>query len=258
VAITNCLNFGNPYKPEVYWTFEEAIQGIGDACRALKTPVTGGNVSLYNEHPDGAVFPTPTIGMLGVVEDLPTQATSAAFQAPGDAVLLLTPSGWTHPQNIDGTEYLARIHGRTAGDAPHLDLGEEVAVQEATQDLIRSGLVNHAHDVADGGLAICLAESSIHGMLGADLTLPETTSASLAAALFGEAQSRIVVSVAPEKKRAAYEAIGAHGGVQMHDLGVVTDGHFRLTTGGAQVVHVPVDELAQAYHRALPDAMQVA
>ncbi|MFO8098056.1 MAG: phosphoribosylformylglycinamidine synthase subunit PurL, partial [Salinibacter sp.] len=159
VAITNCCNFGNPHDPEMYWTFAEAIDGMSDACRALGTPVTGGNVSLYNEHPEGAIFPTPTIGMLGVVDDLETQPTTADFKQPGDVLFLLHPSGWVHPDSIGGTEYLSFVHDRTTGDAPHLDLDEEVAVQAATRALIREGIVQHAHDISDGGLAVSLAES---------------------------------------------------------------------------------------------------
>ena len=255
VAITNCLNFGNPYKPEVYWTFEQAIHGMSDACEALETPVTGGNVSLYNEHPEGAVFPTPTIGMLGVVDDLDVQPTTAAFQNPGDVVFLLTPSSWTHAQTIGGTEYLARMHGKTAGDAPHLDLDEEVAVQAAVQELIRTGIVQHAHDVSDGGLAVCLAEAAIHGGRGANLTLPDAGGARLDAVLFGEAQSRIVVSVAADDVPAFHEHMRGHE-VQTHQLGTVTDGAFRLTVGNARIAEVPVENLAERFSRAIPDAMR--
>ena len=255
VAITNCLNFGNPYKPEVYWTFEQAIRGMSDACEALETPVTGGNVSLYNEHPEGAVFPTPTIGMLGVVDDLEVQPTTAAFQHPGDAVLLLTPANWTHPQTIGGTEYLARIHDPTTGDAPHLDLDEEVAVQEATQALIKAGFVQHAHDVSDGGLAVCLAESALHGGYGADLTLPDAPHTRLDAMLFGEAQSRIVVSVREDDREAAEDLMEQHRGVQWHVLGTVTSDTLRVTVQGTTVVDAPVETLEAVYQDAIPSAM---
>ena len=255
VAITNCLNFGNPYKPEVYWTFEEAIRGMGDACRALKTPVTGGNVSLYNEHPEGAVFPTPTIGMLGVVDDLDVQPTTASFQNEGDVILLLTPAGWTHPEAIGGTEYLSHVHGKTTGDAPHLDLDEEVAVQAAMQSLIHNGLVQHAHDVSDGGLAVCLAESALHRGMGANLNLPDAPSTRLDAVLFGEAQSRIVCSVSSEAVEAVYDHLNTHAAVDVHRLGAVTKGPFRVTLNGVTVIEASVDRFASAYHRAIPDAM---
>ncbi len=160
LAITNCLNFGNPYKPDVYWVFKEAVGGMGDACRALNTPVTGGNVSFYNENPENAVFPTPTIGMLGLIEDIDKRVT-APLKAAGDTVYLLTPAAWVHKNAIDGSEYLSWVHKKTAGDVPHFELDEEVAVQEALYALIQEGVVKSAHDVSDGGLAICLAESVI-------------------------------------------------------------------------------------------------
>jgi len=254
VALTNCCNFGNPHDPEAYWAFAEAIGGMGDAGRALGTPVTGGNVSLYNEHPEGAIYPTPTIGMLGVVDDIDTQPTSAALQEEGDALFLLTPSDWCHPEQTDGTEYLSTVHGRTTGDAPHLDLDEEVAVQSATQALIREGLVQHAHDVSDGGLAVCLAESVIHSDgLGLEAALP--AAARLDAALFGEAQSRVVLSVRPDDAPALHAALTDHDGVRAHRLGAVTTGSLRLTVGDETVLDASPPTLAAPYEAAIPDAV---
>jgi len=254
VAITNCCNFGNPHNPEVYWTFAEAIRGMGDACRALGTPVTGGNVSLYNEHPEGAIYPTPTIGMLGLVDDIETQPTTAALQQPGDMLFLLTPSGWTHPRGIGGTEYLSTVHDRTTGDAPHLDLDEEVAVQSATQALIREGIVQHAHDVSDGGLAVCLAESVIHSDgLGLEATLPDADR--LDAALFGEAQSRVVLSVQPDDVAALESTLSEHNGVQPHRLGTVTTGRLRVTINGEASLDVPRGALTTPYENAIPEAV---
>jgi phosphoribosylformylglycinamidine synthase len=257
VAITNCCNFGNPHNPEVYWQFAEAIGGMGDACRALGTPVTGGNVSLYNEHPEGAIFPTPTVGMLGVVDDLETQPTTTDLKQAGDVLFLLTPAGWTHPDGIGGTEYLSYVHDRVAGDAPHLDLDEEVAVQAATRALITDGLVQHAHDVSDGGLAVCLAESVLHSDgLGAEVALPAADGARLDAVLFGEAQSRVVVSTRPGDVDALEAHLADHDGVQGHRLGpVVTDGGLRLTVGGEAVVDAPTDALATPYTTAIPNAV---
>jgi phosphoribosylformylglycinamidine synthase len=256
VAITNCCNFGNPHNPEVYWTFAEAIGGMGDACRALGTPVTGGNVSLYNEHPEGAIYPTPTIGMLGLVDDIETHPTTAALQNEGDVLFLLTPSGWTHPDGIGGTEYLSTVHDRITGDAPHLDLDEEVAVQDATRALIREGLVHHAHDVSDGGLAVCLAESVIHSDgLGADVTLPATDEHRLDAALFGEAQSRVVLSVRPGDVASLEKMLSDHDGVQAHRLGPVTTGPLRVAAGGTTVIDTPHATLAAPYEDAIPDAV---
>jgi phosphoribosylformylglycinamidine synthase len=256
VAITNCCNFGNPHNPEMYWQFAEAIGGMGDACRALGTPVTGGNVSLYNEHPEGAIHPTPTIGMLGVVDDLETQPTTADFKQEGDVLFLLTPSAWTHADRIDGSEYLAFVHDRTTGDAPHLDLDEEKSVQAATRALITKGLVQHAHDVSDGGLAVCLAESAIFSDgLGADLSLPAAPDTRLDAALFGETQSRVVLSVRPGDADALQDTLAPHDGVQAHRLGPVTPGALRLRIGDTPVLNANPTALATPYETAIPSAL---
>ena len=256
VAITNCCNFGTPHNPEVYWTFAEAIGGMGDACRALGTPVTGGNVSLYNEHPEGAIYPTPTIGMLGVVGDIRAHPTTAALQTEGDMLFLLTPSGWTHPGGTGGTEYLSTVHNRITGDAPHLDLDEEVAVQEATRALIHEGMVQHAHDVSDGGLAVCLAESVIHSDgLGLAVDLPPCDGR-LDAALFGEAQSRVVLSIPAHKTSDLRTLLDARPGVQSHRLGTVTDGRVTLRANGRSLLRTRGTALARPYETALTQAME--
>lgn len=254
LAITNCLNFGNPYKPEVYWVFKEAVGGMGDACRALGTPVTGGNVSFYNENPDSAVFPTPTIGMLGLVEDLDAHGTTADFKAEGDTIYLLTPASWQHHNDLGGSEYLASIHGKTAGDAPHFDLDEEAAVQAAMLALIRAGLVRSAHDVSDGGLAVCLAESVLFADdLGADINL-ETDLARLDALLFGEAQSRIVFTAAADQAEAVQEML--HGkAVQAQPIGTVTGNGLHIRANGETLIQLAADALRAPYEEAIPARM---
>jgi len=255
LAITNCLNFGNPYKPEVYWTFARSIEGMGDACRALGTPVTGGNVSFYNEHPEGAVYPTPTIGMLGLVEDVEQHATTAAFQDAGDAIFLLTPAAWAHRNDIGGSEYVAHVHNQVTGNAPHLDLDEEVAVQRAMLQLIREGLVASAHDVSEGGLAVCLAESAIFAeTLGADVNL-EVGDVRLDGVLFGEAQSRIVFSV-PASEANAVSAWMDGQPVQALPIGTVTDGPLRISVNDRPVVEAAPSEVAKRYEEAIPSRMQ--
>lgn len=254
VAVTNCLNFGNPYKPEVYWVFKEAVGGMGDACRALGTPVTGGNVSFYNENPKSAVFPTPTIGMLGLVNDVEQDATTSDFKSAGDAIVLVSPGAWVHADRIDGSEYLATVHGRTAGDAPHLDLDEELAVQQTCLAAIRSGMVSSAHDVADGGLLVTLAESCISADgLGADIEL--NIDGRLDAALFGEAQSRIVLSLAAADVT-TLEAMARERGAQVTLLGQVT-GNGRLTVSGPDgtLVSTEVSDLRNRYHATIPGYM---
>ena len=250
VAITNCLNFGNPYKPEVYWVFKEAVGGMGEACSAFETPVTGGNVSFYNENPEGAVFPTPTIGMLGIVEDTRRDTTTVPFKNEGDAVYLLSPATWVHREDIGGSEYLAVVHGRTAGDAPHLDLDEERAVQETMLRLIRSGVVRSAHDVSDGGLAVCLAECVLHSDgLGAEIELDQGK-LRLDAVLFGEAQSRIVFTAAPGAD------LSTGDGVQVTRIGTVTRGRLRVRAGGEAVVDAAAEDLAAPYNSTIPSYMQ--
>ena len=256
LAITNCLNFGNPYKPEVYWVFKEALGGMGDACRALGTPVTGGNVSFYNENPESAVFPTPTIGMVGLVEDIDRDTTTVPFRAAGDSIYLLSPESWRHRNDIGGSEYLAWIHKRTDGDAPHLDLAEEKAVQHAMLGFIRAGLVQSAHDLSDGGLAICLAECVLHARhLGADITLDGETGIRTDALLFGEAQSRIVLSARPEADAALARRANA-AGVQLTRIGVVTHGPLRIVKDDVLLVDVSGPELHAIYENAIPNLMK--
>lgn len=255
MAITNCLNFGNPYKPEVYWTFEQAIRGMSDACEALETPVTGGNVSFYNEHPEGAVFPTPTIGMLGIVDDVAEHSTTSAFRGEGDVLFLLTPDAWTHRNDIGGSEYLASLHGMTTGDAPHLNLAEEHAVQHAMLALIREGCVQHAHDVSDGGLAVALAESAIHGGMGANVDLGPPDELRTDAVLFGEAQSRITFSTTADDADQAERVLADHPGIGVHRVGTIGGDHLRLELGGATLLNVPVERLTTTYESAIPDKM---
>ena len=170
-------------------------------------------------------------------------------------LFLLTPSGWTHPTAIGGTEYLSTVHDRITGDAPHLDLDEEIAVQAATQALIRNGIVQHAHDVSDGGLAVCLAESVIHSDgLGLTADLP-TSDGRLDATLFGEAQSRVVLSGRPGDAAALEATLSEHDGVQAHRLGTVTDSGVRLTVGDAPVLDTDRAALAAPYEEAIPDAV---
>ena len=257
MALTNCLNFGNPYNPEVYWTFEEAVAGIGDACRALQTPVTGGNVSFYNEHPEGAVYPTPVIGMLGLVEDVREHPTTVGFEEGGDVVFLLTPEAWQHARATSGSEYLARRHGRTTGDAPALDLEEERAVQQALLALIRGGYAKSAHDVSDGGLAVALAESVIHasGGRGAAVELFPETDPRLDALLFGERQSRVVFSTSRGDAEMVGDVLTGRG-VRAEAVGRVTDaGQLRLEVSGETVLNARRGALAAAYEEAIPAVM---
>jgi phosphoribosylformylglycinamidine synthase subunit PurL len=198
VAITNCLNFGNPYNPEVYYQFVYALKGMSDACLKHGTPVTGGNVSFYNQSEDGPVYPTPTIGMLGVLDSINDKMT-LDFKATDSLIYMLG----AHKDDIHCSDYLHHICGVTHSPAPSIDLEEEFAVQQKVLSLIKNKLIMSAHDVADGGLFITLLESAMPNGIG--FTIKTSDAIRKDAYLFGEAQSRVVVSAAKEHQ-AAFEA----------------------------------------------------
>src|SRR5216117_2002441 len=193
LAVTDNLNFGNPYKPENFWQLREAVEGIAEACRAFGTPVIGGNVSLYNENPAGVVDPTPTIGMVGLIDE-ERHITTQWFKNADDVVILAGQAG----NELGGSQLLKVCHGRKQGPPPRVDLELEIKVQNAVRDLIREGLAKSAHDCSEGGLAVALAECCFHPekLFGAEINLKagDTTGATV---LFNESQSRVVISVAP-------------------------------------------------------------
>ncbi len=214
-AVTNCLNFGNPYIPEVYWQFVNAIQGMGKACEALGTPVTGGNVSFYNQSTDGgAVFPTPTIGMIGLIEDKEL-VTTLDFKKSGDRIYVIGEM----KNDISSSEYLVNYHGVNKSSAPYFDLTTEVNVQNAVKDLISEQVVSSAHDISEGGLFITLLESAMAGKKGFEIeTDPDIRKDAF---LFGEAQSRVVVTVKQSKEDEFLDVINRHD-VDFSCIGVVT------------------------------------
>jgi len=245
MAITNCLNYGNPYKPEVYWTFKESLAGMGDACRKLNTPVTGGNVSFYNENPESAIFPTPIIGMLGVIEDVEKHKMSPSFKKEGDIILYVGA-----PRiGLGGTEYLKVIHGLTTGDAPILDLDVELKVQETVLEAITSGLVTAAHDISDGGLAVTIAEMGIFGSLGAQIDL-SVLSGSIHEMWFSEAQSGIILTCQPNQKEPLMKHL-SQGGVDVAQIGTVQGDALNFEGVGS----VSLDQLHNIYESAIPKAM---
>jgi len=221
VAITNCLNFGNPYVPEVYWQFVQAIKGMGEACTKFDTPVTGGNVSFYNQSSDeGPVFPTPTIGMLGVLDDASTIMT-ADFKQPGDLIYLIGES----VNDIASSQYLASYHKISASPAPYFDLEKEYATHQVIKALIREQVLQSAHDVADGGLFIALVESALpfkHGF-----KIESDDSIRKDAFLFGEAQGRVVVSISPENQQRFVEMM-ATSEIEFSLLGTVEEGYLTV------------------------------
>jgi phosphoribosylformylglycinamidine synthase len=223
-AITNCLNFGNPYNPESYWQFVGAIKGMSAACLKFETPVTGGNVSFYNQTvmngKEVPVFPTPTIGMIGIVPDK-EKVMTLDFKQKGDLIFLIG----NYTEDIASSEYLASYHGIKASPAPHFDLEQEFEMQQAIMGLISNGLVNAVHDVADGGLYVSLVEMSMPRGLGFDIV--SDADIRLDAFLFGEGQGRAVVSVTEEQEEAFVEFMLATG-VNMTLLGHVTKGKLQI------------------------------
>jgi phosphoribosylformylglycinamidine synthase II len=239
-AITNCLNFGNPYNPEVYWQFVGAIKGMGAACRKFETPVTGGNVSFYNQSSyEGPVFPTPTIGMLGVLEDKNNRMT-LEFKNEGDLIYLIGESR----DDISSSEYVYSFHKIKNTPAPYFNLDEEYEVHKAVKALIKNKLVQSAHDCSDGGLFIALAESSMPSGLGFDISTDPGFRKD--AFLFGEAQGRVVVSVKAEDEDRFLEALMAHE-VEFNFIGQVTGNEMLVD----EVSFGTLDEAKDLYDTAI-------
>lgn len=241
VAITNCLNFGNPYDPEVYWQFKEAIRGMGDACRAFETPVTGGNVSFHNESKNNAVFPTPTIGMLGIIDDL-NKTMSAGFKAIDDDIYLIG----NNRKEINGSEYLKQYSGKITGKGLVLDLDEEKRLQSTVLNLISEEKINSAHDISEGGLAICLAEKAI---LSNELGCHIETEISIGK-LFGESQSRVVITCNRNYSN-DIEKICKDNNLYFEKIGKVVKSDFLIK----DYIDTRVDQLINAYEGAIPEIM---
>ncbi len=249
LAITNCLNFGNPYKPEMYWTFKKAIEGMGEACKFFKTPVTGGNVSFYNESPDTSVYPTPVIGMVGLIEKL-ENITTAQFKNDGDLIYLLGEDY----EEVGGSEYMKVIHNLVTGEIPKIDFQTEKDLHKLLLHLIENGLVNSAHDISDGGIMCTLAECCIINQekpIGAHVHIPVKTREDFS--FFSESQSRVIISVNPDNQEKFEEAasksftpfvlIGETGGKSLN----VNDQY-----------DYPFQLLFDLYYSAIPKRMNVA
>ncbi|MEI2397352.1 phosphoribosylformylglycinamidine synthase subunit PurL [Paenibacillus phytohabitans] len=249
LAITDNLNFGSPEKPEIFWQMERAVDGMAEACRVLDTPVIGGNVSLYNENASGAIYPTPVVGMVGLVEDT-DHITTQAFKQEGDSILLL---GVTNAE-LGGSEFQYAVHGVTEGRPPELDLATERKLLDAVLAAIRSGLVRSAHDLSEGGLAGALAESCISGKTGANIELsagglrPDV-------ALFSESQSRIILTSAPDRAEELKAAVAAYG-VPVEIIGTVGGDRLRVALDGAAALDEAVTELKTIWEDAIPCLMK--
>jgi phosphoribosylformylglycinamidine synthase subunit PurL len=237
IGATNCLNFGNPERPEIMWQFGRAVEGMGAACRALDIPITGGNVSLYNETDGRGVLPTPVIGVVGLIDDA-DMAVQRALRAPGDIVILLGDSR----DELGGSEYLKMIHGLIRGVPPALDLVREAALQRVLIAGAASGLIRSAQDCAEGGLAVALSECCFGTGIGVDVDVPATlSSASFVdiATLFGESASRVIVSVAAPRE-AELMALAQREQVPARRIGVAGGHRITMAIDGRAVLDEPL------------------
>jgi phosphoribosylformylglycinamidine synthase II len=247
LAVTDCLNYGNPEKPDVFYTLRESVAGMARACQVLGTPVISGNVSLYNENNGSAIYPTPVVGMVGLLDDV-ERRVGLGFKAAGDLVVLIGRSY----DDLGGTEYLKLMTGRVQGVPPRIDLDMESKVQRCCLEAIKARIARSAHDCADGGLAVALAECCIAGGIGLECSnetitqLLQRDGCRLDALLFGESQSRIVISVAPDRF-AELETIAEQVGVPLVALGVVGGERLRLGSN----VDLPISEMREVWSEAL-------
>jgi phosphoribosylformylglycinamidine synthase subunit PurL len=265
IAATNCLNFGNPEKPEVMWQFTEAIDGIAEACSVLETPITGGNVSFYNETLGKPIYPTPVLGVLGLLEDAEC-ALGSGFRNEGDLVLLLDASAAAAASNeqqrseFSSSEYAKAIHGIVAGAPPAIDLAAEKRLIDCLVKLVAERAILSAHDVSDGGVAATVAESCFASDgLSAQIDLGASKGSDEAAefALFGERGARAVISVAPASLARA-TAIAAQYDIKVQQIGIVTRGEFRIQHKGAPVIQGKADSFLRTWSESLGKAIETS
>jgi len=257
LAVTNCLNFPSPERPEMMWAFSETIDGMAEACRAFGTPVTGGNVSFYNETEGRGIYPTPTIGMLGVIEDA-KHVTTQWFKESGDAILLLGVTA----NDLGASELLSDLTGEAAGAVPRIDLEAEKKVQQACLNAIQEELVSSAHDCSEGGLAVALAESCFssyrRNSVGTQIDLSEHAKLSglsnAAALLFAESPSRIILSTKPENVDRIKE-IAKQAGAECAEIGKVGGEKLTVSCNGETLVDEFVAMLEGLWSSALPQAL---
>jgi phosphoribosylformylglycinamidine synthase len=249
VAITNCLNFGNPEKPPIMWQFVEAVEGMAEACRAMNTPVTGGNVSFYNETSGNAVHPTPAVGMVGLLEDA-GKAVGSSFIAEGDEIVLL---GETR-EDLGGSEYLAHVHGIEAGRTPEPDFEGEAALCRLLVEGAREGLLRSAHDCAEGGLAVtalesCFRPEHVGSPLGCEIDLGPEGDLRDDALLFGETPGRVLASCLPQDADRLIDTAARHG-VPAVRCGSVCSGRLTLKREGEVLVDRDTAPLYRAWREA--------
>jgi len=250
LAVTDNLNFGNPHKPENFWQLRECVEGLAEGCRAFGVPVTGGNVSLYNESPAGAIDPTPTVGMVGLIEE-ERHVTTSNFKGTGDAIILAGDPG----DELGGSHFLKIIHGRKAGPVPRMDFAREIALQDAVRALIKSRLVKSAHDCSEGGLAVAIAESCMGGMqgIGAEIALGDE-GLRLDQALFNETQSRVVLSVAGTNAATVLLLLEMRG-IPARRIGAVGGDYLKITASG-ETLTWPIADLHDAWYHSIARTMR--
>ncbi len=264
-AITNCLNFGNPYDPEIFYQFAECVAGMGEACRIFETPVTGGNVSFYNEDPERAVYPTPVIGMVGIIDDI-SLITTVDFKDSGHDIYLIGEM----KDEIGGSEYLKTIHDKVTGKIPGIDLETHKKTIDLLLNLIKSGLVQSAQDISDGGLAVALAECCFANGIGATVTIDSDIRPD--SLLFGETQSRVLFTSLPKHQTKVWQLFGRHG-VPVQKIGETGGDSLKIaceigspdkipirpandTPKGANLIDLPVAKLRDIYEGAIPAYME--
>ncbi|MBN2408743.1 MAG: phosphoribosylformylglycinamidine synthase subunit PurL [Candidatus Aminicenantes bacterium] len=251
LGVTNCLNFGNPEKPEVMWQFKEVIEGLAEACRTFEIPVTGGNVSFYNDTEGLSIHPTPVLGVVGLIDDL-AKLVGPGFREEGAVVVLFGET----IEELGGSEYLRAVHGLEKGRPPGIDLKKERAVQDLCREAIREGLLRSAHDLSEGGLAVCAAECCLFGSSGTGCVLDFDDEMRPDAWLFSETQSRILVSVAgrdlprlkelAEERNTPVKTVGRTGGTELI-----------IRQNEREIVRLPVETLHEAWKKAIPRAFSV-
>jgi phosphoribosylformylglycinamidine synthase len=266
LAITNCLNFASPERPEVMWSFSEVIDGMAEACRVFNTPVVSGNVSFYNETEGRGILPTPVIGMIGLIEDV-RRVVQPGFKHDGDVIALLG----TTADDLSLSEYAATIEGRTtdemiaAGAVPKIDLQTECAVQNVCLEAAEAGLLASAHDCSDGGLAVALAECCFSSLnrpaVGAEINIPNALangaaeSLPVASVLFSESPSRIIVSF-PASSRAALESLAERERCPFAVIGEVGGNRLRITLDDEEAISTAVSELENAWRTSLARSLE--
>ncbi len=251
VGVTNCLNFGNPEKPEIMWQFKETIQGIAQACRIFDIPITGGNVSFYNDTEGVSIYPTPVLGVVGLVDDI-SMVTGPGFKDEEEILILLGEN----KEELGASEYVKSIHKKEMGIPPQIDLEQEKRIQEFCLEIISSGLVESAHDVSEGGLACCLAESSFLSRTNIGLKVDMKDEMRSDALLFGETQSRIVITSKDQNHQKILD-LAKDRQIQAAVIGKTGGDRIIINHDGQKLLDVPVDDALKVWRGAIPEIFAI-